>query len=276
MTTKKTEKPAEKDQDVKAAPATTPAEPWKQHWNIRRRLLEARQLLRGTQLWQKFSLQRDFDAFSIHPLARGVEEVLGQVGVISSFSITKWQKQGNTTVIEGVVQFTSVDDGDTLEYPTVGEGIDNGDKGIGKAVSYARKMGLISALNLGIGVDNEAEETKPVEAGAAAPSMGGSPQQSTQAAPAQANGNGATHAKDTETYTLEQRGLKARAVLGRDLPQTVWTIVMNSPTASAIDDLIKMNKAEFDRFFENDNVRGEELNAIISTKRAGLMAAGRA
>lgn len=283
---KKAEKPAESHADkakanfdrAEQAEMATPRETWNEHWTVARRLLELRRKLRGTKLWKTFELQRSFEAFSIHLLADEIEAVATECGLISSFRTTKWDKLGNKTVVEGMATFEDVDHGEIREYIGIGEAIDNGDKGLHKANSDARKVALICALNLGIGNDKEVAADKFEGDPAHNGSMGGSPQQSTQSTqsqPAQANGNGATHTKDTETYTLEQRGLKARAVLGRDLPQTVWTIVMNSPTAGAIDELIKMNKAEFDRFFENDNARGEELNAIISTKRAGLVAAGR-
>ena len=268
-----TKKTAEKDQDIKQAPATTPAEPWNANWNVSRRLLEMRRKLRGTKLWKTFELQRSFEAFSIHALADEIEAVACDCGLISSFRVTKWEKVGNRTVLEGMVTFEDVDHGEIREYPGVGEAIDNGDKGLHKADSDARKVALINALNLGIGSDKEAENAKPAS-DAMAGSMGGMPQQSKQAADYIHQGTNG-HAKPSETFTLEQRGMKAHAVLSTEFVPRVWSIVMNSSSVSALDEFIAMNRLEFDRFYAMDSIKGDELQAIMSTKRAGLTAAGR-
>jgi hypothetical protein len=278
-----TKKPAEKSQDIKAEPAqgTTAVETWQPHWNVARRLLEMRRKLRGTKLWKTFELQRSFEAFSIHSLADEIEAVACDCGLISSFKVTKWDKLGNKTIVEGVVCFENVDDGEVREYAGVGEAIDNGDKGLHKADSDARKIALINSLNLGIGSDKETEDKK-AEGDAMSGSMGGKPQQRYTPPEPTAKPNGNGHANghavnsESETYTLEQRGLKARAVLGKDLTQTVWTILVNSPTASAIDDFVNSNLAEFNRFFTNDPKRGEAMNQIITTRREDLVKAGRA
>ncbi|MEM7048948.1 MAG: ERF family protein [Acidobacteriota bacterium] len=57
------------------------------------------------------------------------------------------------------VEVTNVDDPvDSVVFSTVGHGIDSGDKAFGKALSYALKMWLLSALHLRGGEDNEADD----------------------------------------------------------------------------------------------------------------------
>ncbi len=272
--TKKTEKSAQ--------PATPEnlvrEETWQTHWNVARRLLEMRRKLRGTKLWKTFELQRTFEAFSIHALADEIEAVACDCGLISSFKITKWDKLGNKTIVEGVVCFEDVDSGEVREYAGVGEAVDNGDKGMHKADSDARKIALINSLNLGIGSDKEAENGK-AEGDAMGGAMGGTPQQRyTPPEPtAKSNGsNGPTISNETETYTLQQRGVKGRAVFGNRLGQEVWSIVSLSKTAAEVEELIALNKEEFDRFFGNDPKRAHSMNQIISTRLADLVQAGRA
>lgn len=274
-------KKAEPSKAAVAEPAK-PEEAWNQHWSLHRRLLEARKRLRGTKLWEQFETERAFEAFSIHTLARGVEEVLNACGVISHFAATRWQKQGNTTIAEGVVVFTNVDTGETLEVATVGEGVDGDDKGMGKANSYARKLGLVSALNLGIGINNEgSQQQADAKAG---PSMSGSPQQTSQGPaghPQGWGGNGAQRqggngeAPPVKMYALQQQGVQARAVLGRDLVQSCWVIVSNSPTAGALDAWCEMNKSEFDQFYADDPANGAKLAQLIAAQRETLVSKGR-
>ena len=79
-------------------------------------------------------------------------------------SITRRQ-EGQRTEIDMVVRFVNVDSAaDHLDVPTCGYGLDSGDKGPGKAMSYAVKYALLKALGLETGedADNEAspEETR--------------------------------------------------------------------------------------------------------------------
>ncbi len=276
MTAKKTDKPAEK-----AAPAR-PAETWQLHWNVSRRLLEMRRQLRGTKLWATFEIQRSFEAFSIHVLANAIEEAATDCGLISSFRVTKWEKQGNRTVVEGMVTFENVDDGEIREYPGVGESIDNSDKGLHKADSDARKVALINALNLGIGTDKEASNEKPEAAG---PAMGGAPQQTKRPNPKQdasnayihpqpaSNGAG-THPAAPKMYTLQQHGVKARAVLGSGMRQTCWSIILNSPTTDAVTGWLAMNEDMLRDFQADLPDEAVALNKVIQARLSSLREKG--
>lgn len=69
------------------------------------------------------------------------------------------EQSGKITIIDMVVRFVNVDDKeDFIDVPTCGYGLDTGDKGPGKAMSYAVKYALLKALGLETGedADNEA------------------------------------------------------------------------------------------------------------------------
>ena len=71
-------------------------------------------------------------------------------------------QNGNRTEVTLDIVFVNVDDpADRLAVPTLGYGIDSGDKGPGKAVSYAVKYALLKALGLETGDD--ADLTAEVE-----------------------------------------------------------------------------------------------------------------
>jgi hypothetical protein len=275
-------------------PVKGPADPWSPSWGIERRMLEARRKLKGTKLWKEFEGgDKNFDAFSIHTLANGVEEVLGEVGVISSFSVTRWTRSGNTTVVEGLIRVTAVDgQKGQLEYVCVGEGVDDGDKGLGKAVSYARKLGMISAMNLGIGIDNEAtrERAQP-QPQPERPTMSGAPQQHSTNHGANGASNGAAKpgpsmndfingsepqqpAQSQKMYTLQVAGLKARGVLTSGMQQEVWVIVSNSPTTEALDGWVNLNEGMLQEFSNDNPAIGNTLYKIVQAKRAALAEKG--
>lgn len=74
------------------------------------------------------------------------------------------QQNGKLTEIDMTVRFVSVDDAaDHLDVPTCGYGLDTGDKGPGKAMSYAVKYALLKALGLETGedADNDASPDVP-------------------------------------------------------------------------------------------------------------------
>lgn len=271
-----------------AASASPPAqeESWNAHWNVSRRLLEMRRKLRGTKLWKTFELQRSFEAFSIHSLADEIEAVACDCGLISSFRVTEWKKHDNRTVLEGMVTFEDVDHGDVREYPGVGEAIDNGDKGLHKADSDARKIALINALNLGIGNDKEAEQGGKTEGDAMHGSMGGAPQQAASqqakapddfirkpAAPIP-NGNGQAHGAPAKMYTLQQHGVKARAILGAGLLSTCWAIIQNTMSTQTLDDWEQSNLEMLVEFSKDDPATAGTLQKLVRGRRDTLREKG--
>jgi hypothetical protein len=74
------------------------------------------------------------------------------------------QQNGNRTECRMAVRFQNVDDpNDHFDVDTFGYGIDDQDKGPGKAMSYAVKYALLKALGLESGDDPDEEQDKTVE-----------------------------------------------------------------------------------------------------------------
>ena len=68
-------------------------------------------------------------------------------------------KDGNRTEVELTVRFQNVDDKDDyFDVPSIGYGIDDQDKGCGKAISYAVKYALLKALGLESGDDPDNDQ----------------------------------------------------------------------------------------------------------------------
>lgn len=139
-----------------------PGEEWDSSANIRLRRLRIGADLRKTEMFKHFDTGRagKFDALSIHKMARECEKAAATHGATIDFSVTKWTRSGNVTHVEGLMILTSVDNADeTYSLACLGEAADNGDKGVNKAVSSARKNGLTGMFNLSVGIDVEDEDT---------------------------------------------------------------------------------------------------------------------
>lgn len=68
-------------------------------------------------------------------------------------------QDGNRTVCELTVRFQSVDDPNSfIDVPSFGYGIDDQDKGPGKAISYAVKYALLKTLGLETGDDPDYDQ----------------------------------------------------------------------------------------------------------------------
>lgn len=89
-------------------------------------------------------------------------------GVIYFPQDMKYSQDGNKTIVEINLHFVCVDKPeDKLIVPSFGFGIDNQDKGPGKAVSYAVKYALLKTFGLETGDDPEKDDIdhkpKPVD-----------------------------------------------------------------------------------------------------------------
>ena len=83
-------------------------------------------------------------------------EVLLKHGVIYHPQNLNAQQNGNRTEVQMELHFVNIDDPeDRIAVPSFGYGVDNQDKGPGKAMSYAVKYGLLKALALETGDDPE-------------------------------------------------------------------------------------------------------------------------
>lgn len=97
-----------------------------------------------------------------------VRPALVEHGVFYYPHTMEHRQEGNRTEITMTVRFVNIDDGeDFIDVPCLGYGIDQGDKGPGKAASYAFKYALLKALGLETGedADNEVTEHKPAPKG---------------------------------------------------------------------------------------------------------------
>ena len=66
-----------------------------------------------------------------------------------------------------VVEFVNLDDPkDKISIVTFGHGLDQGDKGFGKASTYARKYALLNAYKIATGDDPDAEASQPTNVAA--------------------------------------------------------------------------------------------------------------
>jgi len=84
------------------------------------------------------------------------KEVFAKVGIYHFATVTDMQQNGNRTTCFADLSFINVDDpSDRLVTKSVGHGVDNQDKGVGKAYSYAVKYGLNKALMLNTNEDIE-------------------------------------------------------------------------------------------------------------------------
>lgn len=84
-------------------------------------------------------------------------------GVLAMPSVIGFSHDGNRVVLEVRTTFLSADTEESLSVVTIGHGVDKGDKGPGKALSYAVKLAYLKALSLetGLDVENDASEYAP-------------------------------------------------------------------------------------------------------------------
>lgn len=77
-------------------------------------------------------------------------------GIVFTTTIASLKQDGNRTTVEVEVAFINIDDPQDKHVATFyGQGIDQQDKGIGKAVSYATKYALLKTFMLETGDDPE-------------------------------------------------------------------------------------------------------------------------
>lgn len=88
-----------------------------------------------------------------------VRPLMVEFGVLYYPLLIQMEQVGNRTQMQMGVRFVSVDDdGDYIDVATAGYGIDDQDKGPGKAISYAVKYALLKALGLESGDDPDEDQ----------------------------------------------------------------------------------------------------------------------
>lgn len=89
-----------------------------------------------------------------------VRPLMVEFGVLYYPLLIQMEQVGNRTQMTMVVRFVSIDDiDDHIDVHSAGYGIDDQDKGPGKAISYAVKYALLKALGLESGDDPDEDQT---------------------------------------------------------------------------------------------------------------------
>ena len=89
-----------------------------------------------------------------------VRPILVEAGVLYYPHSMVLKQDGDRTELVFMVRFVSIDmPSDHIDVATVGYGLDNSDKGPGKAISYGVKYALLKALGLETGDDPDLEQT---------------------------------------------------------------------------------------------------------------------
>ncbi len=88
-----------------------------------------------------------------------VRAALVKCGIVFTIETCKLDISGNMSIVNLVGRFTNIDDpADYLLQASCGNGIDTGDKGPGKALSYAVKYAYLKALGLETGDDPDLDQ----------------------------------------------------------------------------------------------------------------------
>lgn len=89
-------------------------------------------------------------------VTKAVRGALIEHGIIAVPNVTAWHQDGNRTSVDLLVEFFNVDDPkDSINVNVFGFGVDQQDKGPGKAFSYAKKYAFLQLFCLETGDDPE-------------------------------------------------------------------------------------------------------------------------
>ncbi len=130
--------------------------------NVHQRLAEAMRAVKYIQKERKSGMQ--YTIVSHDSVTAKVRPALLDAGIVYYPVSMTHSQNGNRTEIALSVRFVNIDKpNDYIDVPALGYGVDNQDKGPGKATSYAVKYALLKALGLETGddADNDAIEHKP-------------------------------------------------------------------------------------------------------------------
>lgn len=99
-------------------------------------------------------------------VTKAVRGAMIEHGIIAVPNVTEWHQDGNRTSVDLLVEFFNVDDPkDSIRVNVFGFGVDQQDKGPGKAFSYAKKYAFLQLFCLETGDDPERDsiDHKPEE-----------------------------------------------------------------------------------------------------------------
>jgi hypothetical protein len=98
-------------------------------------------------------------------VSEAIHPMLVKHGIAMIPSVSGWKQDGNRTEVDVTVSFINVDKPeDRFEVQTFGFGVDQQDKGPGKAVSYATKYAVLKTFVLETGDDPEKDNINHVSA----------------------------------------------------------------------------------------------------------------
>lgn len=100
------------------------------------------------------SMGASYNFVSHDQVTAKVHPLLVKHGIVILPTVEELAQDGNRTVVKLLVMLVNVDNpADNLQVRSVGYGLDDGDKGPGKAVSYAYKYALLKTFCLETGDD---------------------------------------------------------------------------------------------------------------------------
>lgn len=123
--------------------------------NIYQRLRDVMLEVKGINKESK-KVNNQYTFVSHDAVARALHDPLAKNGIMMVPTVTELRQEGNRTVAKIDVSFVNIDNPeDRISVTYWGYGIDNQDKGIGKAISYAVKYCLLKTFCLETGDDVE-------------------------------------------------------------------------------------------------------------------------
>ena len=125
--------------------------------NLHQRIAEAMGKVTYIQKERKQGMR--YTIVSHDAVTAKVRPALLEAGVIYYPVLMSTEQVGNRTQANAVVRFVNVDEpSDYIDVATFGYGIDDQDKGPGKAMSYAVKYALLKTLGLETGDDPDLDQ----------------------------------------------------------------------------------------------------------------------
>lgn len=125
--------------------------------NIHQRLAKVQQKLSYIQKEKKRGMQ--YSIVSHDAVTAAVRPLMVENGIIYYPCFVNHEQSGNRTEVMMAVRFVNVDEPkDFIDVATLGYGVDNSDKGPGKAMSYAVKYALLKCLGLETGDDPDHDQ----------------------------------------------------------------------------------------------------------------------
>lgn len=125
--------------------------------NIYQRLAKAMEAVTYVQKEKKKGMQ--YSIVSHDAVTAKVRPALLAAGIVYYPVAMEHSQNGNRTAVSLRVRFVNIDNPeDAFEVPALGFGIDQQDKGPGKAISYAVKYALLKALGLETGDDPDQDQ----------------------------------------------------------------------------------------------------------------------